>query len=202
MPLPPTAEIWWQLFNLYTALGIIIGAIVIGTMLFFMIKYRYREGTEDPEDIPRPGQLPKERGNAKLIFIFFILVSGVLFTLTFGTMRAMQFVETVPQDDGDPYIIEVVAFQWGWKFIYPNGTESINTVKIPVERVVVFKVTSSDVYHKFGLPDFKTAIDAIPGQTNTIWIKAVEKGSYRIQCYELCGTGHALMIGNIIAVGG
>ncbi|MCS7276046.1 MAG: cupredoxin domain-containing protein, partial [Dehalococcoidia bacterium] len=41
--------------------------------------------------------------------------------------------------------------------------------------------------------------DAIPGTVNTVWFRATEEGSYegdpllRLQCAELCGTGHGRM---------
>lgn len=203
MPLPPTAEVWWGLFNLYTTLAVIIGSLVIGFMIYFLIKYKYRPEAPEPSDAPKPGTFPKERSDAKLFIIFFILVSGVLFTLALGTLQARDFIENPSPvlDKDEPLIINVVAFQWGWKFIYPNGTETINEVRVPVGKIIVFNVTSNDVFHKFGIPYFKVAIDAIPGKANMIWIRPISEGVYTIQCYELCGVGHALMKGKIIVEG-
>ena len=96
--------------------------------------------------------------------------------------------------------ITVTAFQWAWGFTYPNGVQTTNNVVVPVNETVIFHVTSSDVKHKFGIPYFKIAADAIPGENNTIWIRSTSTGEYSIRCYELCGIGHAYMTGRLTVV--
>jgi cytochrome c oxidase subunit 2 len=66
--------------------------------------------------------------------------------------------------------------------------------------MVVFNVTSEDVFHAFSIPDLRVKIDAIPGRYNIAWTKAYQPGIYRIQCYELCGVGHAEMITKVMVV--
>jgi cytochrome c oxidase subunit 2 len=43
-------------------------------------------------------------------------------------------------------------------------------------------------------------IDAIPGKINTYWTVIKVPGTYEIRCFELCGTGHGVMTGRIVAV--
>jgi len=65
---------------------------------------------------------------------------------------------------------------------------------------VILNITSADVFHSFGIPDFKIKRDAIPGRVNQAWFVAEQSGIFpeAIRCYELCGTGHALMMADLI----
>ena len=48
------------------------------------------------------------------------------------------------------------------------------------------------------VPVFRLKQDAIPGRVITGWFEATGTGSYDIQCAEICGYGHGLMVGRIV----
>jgi len=93
-----------------------------------------------------------------------------------------------------------VAHQFAWTFIYQNGFVSEDVAVVPANAIVVFNVTSRDVYHQFGLPYFRVKTDAIPGRMSTVWIQTTQVGNFTVQCFELCGAGHATMIGTMAVV--
>lgn len=189
------APTWYSLFQLYFTLGLLIGGIVLGLMFYFI--YKYREGqSNEPEEI-KPGRIPGERSNVKMILGFFAFTAIVLFSLAFYSLPLINYIEKVPQG-GDVIVIEVIGYQWGWRFIYPNGTESVGVVRVPVGKTIVFKITSLDVLHHFKIIDFRIGVDAVPGAYTYIWIRPQKSGEYIIQCYELCGIGHANMIAKLI----
>lgn len=64
---------------------------------------------------------------------------------------------------------------------------------VPVDKKVRLLLTSGDVIHSWWVPDLGGKKDAIPGYINDMWFKANEPGTYRGQCAELCGRGHAFM---------
>ncbi|WP_199671353.1 cytochrome c oxidase subunit II [Salinisphaera sp. Q1T1-3] len=64
---------------------------------------------------------------------------------------------------------------------------------VPVNAKVVLNITSSDVIHSWWVPALGGKTDAIPGRTNHKWFTADAIGTYRGQCAELCGRGHAFM---------
>jgi cytochrome c oxidase subunit 2 len=194
---PPTTEQWWSLFYYFSILGTIIGAIVISFLVTAALKYRYTSGKQDPKDAPKPGTFPKDRGHLKYLFMLSFITLTIISTLVIGSFGAFHLLTTPPDKGLD---IEVTGFQWAWGFKYPNGVQTVSQLVIPVNQTIVFHVTSSDVKHKFGIPYFKTSTDAIPGQVGEIWIKATSTGDYDIRCYELCGVGHANMVGTISAV--
>ncbi len=192
---PITAQ-WDWLFILYATIGSIVGAIVIGFLIYSSIKYKAK-GEREPKDAPSLGKIPAERGTMKVAFVLTLIVAGILFTITLGTMQTVDLIEKPPKGS---LTIEVHAYQWGWKFIYPNGKQVVGELRVPKNEVITFKVTSDDVFHNFGLIEFKVKGDAIKGKINTIWIKPSQAGVYTIQCFELCGIGHSWMKGKMIVM--
>jgi len=49
------------------------------------------------------------------------------------------------------------------------------------------------VIHAWGVPALGVKQDAIPGFVRDTWFKAEKVGTYRGNCYELCGKEHAFM---------
>jgi cytochrome c oxidase subunit II len=96
--------------------------------------------------------------------------------------------------------VRVEAHQFYWLFKYPGGRQSINTLTVPVNRVVTLDVVSADVAHSWWVPAFGGKIDAIPGKTNHTWFQAQKVGSYPIRCAEFCGIQHATMDGTVHVV--
>ena len=90
-------------------------------------------------------------------------------------------------------VINVTAFQWNFRFDYPNGATTLGECFVPADKSIIFNVTSSDVMHNFGLMDFRVKIDAIPGRYNVVGVTTPpldgnSQLNYTIRCYELCGS--------------
>ncbi|RKF16366.1 cytochrome c oxidase subunit II [Roseovarius spongiae] len=66
-------------------------------------------------------------------------------------------------------------------------------VVVPVNKVVVMRVTGADVIHSWTIPAFGVKQDAVPGRLAELWFKAEKEGVYFGQCSELCGKDHAFM---------
>lgn len=89
----------------------------------------------------------------------------------------------------------------GLDYSDPNAQDDIVTNKmlhVPVDKPVIAKVTSRDVIHSFGLPNFRVKIDAIPGIVLPTWFEARKTGSFNIACSQLCGANHANMVGYVV----
>lgn len=195
--LAETARIWWDLFGYYLFLALVIGGGVMAALVAIPWIYRYK-GSGNPNGEIQPGVIPNERGRLMGIAVLALLLLGVFFGLLTQSMRAELEFKDPPETD-NALVIEVIAFQWGWTFRYPNGVET-DVLIIPTNRVVIFNVTSQDVFHTFAIPDLRVKIDAIPGKYNKGWTIAYQPGIYRLQCYELCGVGHAEMITKVKVV--
>ncbi len=199
VPLPPSAADWWNLFHLFLYIGIIAGAVVVGFMVYFTLKNR---GEKIREAFKASAELARSRGRDAVVFASISAI--LLFALAVGSYRMTVDLQN-PPSASESLTVDVTAYQWSFKFHYPGNVTTVADCRIPSGTPVIFNVTSADVMHNFGLPDFKLKIDAIPGRYNVIWVTAPPVSgndtlTYQIRCYELCGTGHTYMIGNLIVM--
>ncbi len=174
-------------------------------MAFLIIRYRARASSPEPEDAPKLGKIPQARGHAKTVIVSVALSSIILGVLIFGTLTVTDQITSIPaeckQNPSPCLTIQVTAFRFGWNFSYPNGKTLQGNLTIPVGRIVILRVASADVFHSFGIDDYKIKKDAIPGRPNQIWFVANEQTSHIIRCFELCGVGHAGMTAKVTVVG-
>jgi len=71
---------------------------------------------------------------------------------------------------------------------------------IPTKKKIRFLFTAADVIHSWWVPDLGWKKDTIPGFINEAWTQVDKPGTYRGQCTELCGKGHAFMPIVVIAM--
>jgi cytochrome c oxidase subunit II len=98
--------------------------------------------------------------------------------------------------------IDVNGQQFLWRYDYPdkNKVFSYADMYVPINTTVTLDITASDVDHSWWIPKLGGKADAIPGYTNHTWFRISEPGVYEGQCAELCGEGHADMIGRVHAL--
>jgi cytochrome c oxidase subunit 2 len=187
-------DIFSEIFLVFVVLGTLVGVVVIGYTLYNA--YRYRDGTGNgkkvDENPPEVGELPTGGGGGKKLALSFALSALIVVGLIIWTYTALLYVDSGPEKSADDLEIQVTGFQFGWEYTYPNG-ESTTTLHAPMNQTVWLNVTSSDVFHNFGIRELGVKTDAIPGLYSDTWFRAEEPGSYRAVCYELCGSGHSYM---------
>jgi cytochrome c oxidase subunit II len=112
-----------------------------------------------------------------------------------GIVIAVTTLRPWPYDvsgANDAITVTATGSQWSWEIV-PQ--------EVPVGRPIIFKVTSNDVNHGFGVYDpegimvFQT--QAMPGYVNQVRHTFTNAGKYRILCMEYCGLVHHDMIGDI-----
>jgi cytochrome c oxidase subunit 2 len=108
-------------------------------------------------------------------------------------------LSTPPADAMDVY---VMGRQWMWQFAYPEGPNSISTLRVPADRPVRLLMTSRDVIHSFYVPAFRIKRDALPGRYTEIWFTATKPGRYPVFCAEYCGLTHSGMVGEVVVMSG
>jgi cytochrome c oxidase subunit 2 len=182
-----TAGLYW----LFMAVAAVVAVIVLGLAIFMILRYRAREATDLP---------PQHHGDRRLEAVWTgipILTIVGLFILTLGVLGPVQAVG----DDGPPGVdVRVEAYRWGWRFTYPeNGVvvEGIGEpgpeLVVPLDQPVRVTLTGVDVNHAFFVPQFLFKRDAIAGRDTVFEFTVDEPGTYRGQCAEFCGVGHARM---------
>ena len=98
------------------------------------------------------------------------------------------------------YEVTVVGKQWMWKFQHPDGHRELDTLHVPVHRPILLTMTSEDVIHSLFVPAFRIKQDVVPGRYTYTWFEATKPGSYHLFCTQYCGTMHAEMGGEVVAM--
>lgn len=193
------AYVFEQIYDVFLVLGTLVGVVVTAYMLHKAYKYRAsRERGGDAYDRPEVGELPEGGGGGRKLFVSFALSAIIVISLISWTYFTLLYVENPDQPgDEEPLEVEVVAHQFYWEFVYPNGYAERGTLRVPEDRRVQLRVTSADTFHNFGIPELRAKADAIPGQHTTTWFSASNTGTYKAHCYELCGAGHSYMDGTV-----
>ena len=187
-----------RIFNVFLILGTLVGIVVIAYMLYNAYKYRDTGGTADV-DRPTLGELPAGGGKGKKLFTSFALSAVIVISLVAWTYGTLLYVEEGPSA-AESIEVDVEGYQFGWRFTYANGHTTDGVLRVPVDRGVRLRITSTDVFHNFGIPELKVKSDAIPGQESETWFIADETGNYTANCYELCGAGHSYMTATVVVM--
>jgi cytochrome c oxidase subunit 2 len=176
------------LYQLMFWIAIGVGGITLGLILYSVLRFRRRN-----EDLPKQTRyhLPLEITYT----VIPILIVGFIFAATYRVERTVDHV------DPDPDLTVVVqAFQWQWRFTYPEfdisvigSPTSIPTFEVPVGQTVHIDLRAQDVIHAFYVPEFLFKRDAIPGQPNVFDFRVTEEGTFQGVCAEFCGLNHAEM---------
>ncbi len=93
-----------------------------------------------------------------------------------------------------PLEIQVVALDWKWLFIYPEqGVAAVNEVAVPVDRPVLFKITSSSVMNTFYVPALAGMIYGMPGMESKLNAVINAPGEYEGFSANYSGAGFSHM---------
>lgn len=166
----------------------VIAAVLIALNLTFLI--RYRRGSTAPRG---PLRLPVWKIEAGWI------AGTTLVFLGFFGWGAWVYLD-LERPPAGALPIQVVARQWMWDVRQPNGHREFNTLHVPVGQPVRLEMTSEDVIHSFFVPAFRIKQDIVPGKTIATWFEATRPGHYHLFCSQYCGTEHAAMTGEVIAL--
>jgi cytochrome c oxidase subunit 2 len=176
------------LYLFIVALNVFFVVLVAALVVIFAVKFRRRHPDDVGADIH--GSLVLELGWTFIPFVLsmvmFVWGADLFFRLARPPQNAME--------------VFVVGKQWMWKVQHPEGVREINELHVPVGRPVRITLGSEDVLHDYSIPAFRVKMDAVPGKLTTMWFEATTPGTYHLFCAEYCGTKHAGMIGQVIAM--
>ena len=184
---PIAGEVDWLIASLLV-ISLAVLALVMGLMLLYVVRYRHDSGLDRGKVQQKTWRIEVGWTTATLVAFFGLFIWG-----------ADLFVrEYAPH--ANALTINVIGKQWMWKVEYPGGQREINQLHIPVGRDVQLLLTSEDVIHDFGLPEFRLKRDVVPGRLEALWLHADTTGTYHMFCDQFCGTDHASMIGSVVVL--
>lgn len=217
-------------FTFITWVCIFFFVLIVGLMVYYMIKYRRRSEDEVTPHISHNLVLEVVWSIVPIIIVIYMFYVG--YKAYDRMMDPVAIMEEVGPD-GKYIDLYVEGKQWYWDITYPNGAvvnskkslammdngtdyswrplelkEDVdpkksnikNYMTVPLGVPVRLNMTSGDVIHSFAVPAFRIKKDVIMNRTAVIWFKATKPGTYIYTCNEMCGLDHGHMIGYLRVV--
>lgn len=185
-------------FNLLVYLAIPVFSFVVSILIYSVLRFRVAD--DDLDDI---GASHQPQSTTK-VYIVWTIITSVLAIGILINPGISGIIELRSNPTAD-LVIEVTAEKWNWDFAYPQYGIVIEDATggdvfvLPVDTRIKFEVNSLDILHSFWIPAFRMKIDAVPGLTTYLYLTTSSVGTFdedinfRVQCAELCGSGHARM---------
>ncbi|WP_295857736.1 ubiquinol oxidase subunit II [uncultured Xylophilus sp.] len=180
-----------------TVLMLLIIVPVIALTLFFAWKYRQanKEATYEP-DWDHSTHLELVIWAAPLLIIIALGALTWISTHTLDPYRPLDRIAVgrdVPEGT-KPLVVEVVALDWKWLFLYPEqGIATVNEMAAPVDRPIQFKITASTVMNSFFIPALAGQIYAMPGMETKLHAVINAPGEYEGFSANYSGAGFSGM---------
>jgi cytochrome o ubiquinol oxidase subunit 2 len=161
-----------NLIVISTVLMLLIIVPVIVLIVLFAYKYRQSntEAVYEP-DWDHSTQLELVIWAAPLLIIIALGAVTWISTHTLDPYRPLTRIDDTRNvaTGTKPLLVEVVALDWKWLFIYPEqGIALVNELAAPVDRPIEFKITSSSVMNSFFIPALAGQIYAMPSMMTTL----------------------------------
>jgi len=220
LPMQPLASLEGRDIDalMYLIHGLILLLFVGWAIYFIVVLIKFRK-SKNPivQHVPSATKISSavEWGVAAVEFLLLFA-----FSIPFWAVH----VASMPTNTKNVLEIRVVAQQFAWNIHYagadnrfgrastkflddnpigldpndPDGKDDIltmNQVYVPVNKPVLFRMTSKDVIHSFAIPAMRVKQDVIPGLSTTTWFTPIKIGQFEIVCSQLCGLAHYRMRG-------
>jgi cytochrome c oxidase subunit 2 len=128
-----------------------------------------------------------------------IVIPAVILTAILIASVAAQVALKTPKAAN--HTARVIGHLYWWEVHYPqHGITDANELYIPVGEPVLLELSSADVIHSFWVPNLNGKMDMLPEKVNRFWLQADRPGVYRGVCAEYCGTQHAKMAFEVVAL--
>lgn len=196
-PASEEAEIVDGAFDLLLYLGIPVFTFVLVLLVYSLLRFRADDDADGP-----PVHFDR-----RFAWPWLVITTGLAIFVTINP--GLTGLAELAADPNADLTVDVTAEQWSWTFRYADYDvtfEDADVLVLPEGRRVLLRVTSTDVIHSLWIPAFRVKADAVPGRIHDVYLTPTESGSfqgdpnYRVQCAEMCGTGHARMRSDVRVV--
>ncbi len=208
-PVTAIAADIYVLHNWMIGICVAIFVAVFGVMFYSILKHRKSLGHKSASF-----------HESTTVEIAWTVVPFVIVVLM--ALPATKTVVAMKDTSNADITIKATGMQWKWGYDYLKGDgegvaflsalstprdqihgaapkgdnyllEVDHPLVVPVNKKIRIVTTANDVIHAWGVPALGVKQDAIPGFVRDTWFKAEKLGTYRGNCYELCGKEHAFM---------
>lgn len=173
-----------DVFLYITALTVSFLVALTAVTVYFVVRYHRRR---NPRGVDIEGNVWLETAWTVIPLILFL-------SMFYYGWTNYEFLRAVP---GDAMRVKVLARQWSWTFVYPNGKQT-GELFLPIGRPVRLDLESADVVHGFYIPAFRVKHDVVPGRKEYTWFVPTQTGSFDIECTVICGVSHSYMLSKAV----
>src|SRR3977135_878024 len=188
------ADLYWIMF--VAAVGVL--AVGDGGIIYAGIKFR-----------ERPGHVAKQfHGNNFLELTWTIIPTIMVVSFSVLSWPKLDFINNTRGGDVG-MVVQAQGQQWQWTFSYPHEDrfklidgsylQTSEELHITVGTKVRVELSAKDVIHSFWIPSIGGTRATVPGRSTELWIQADKAGTFKGQCLEFCGDGHADMLITLFA---
>jgi cytochrome c oxidase subunit 2 len=205
----PNANDIDSLYKIILYIAIVVFAIVEGTLLYSLIKFRAKRGAVAAQI----------HGNTRLEIGWTVAAALILVVLAVVTFVKLPSIVNAPSSSANGLLLAsttepkppngtkldicVTGRQFIWRYVYGSDCSgdpfskhlpySYYEMDVPVNTTVVISIQATDVIHSWWIPQLGGKVDAVPGYTTYTWFKALHTGDFYGQCAQLCGREHYSM---------
>ncbi|RRJ31496.1 cytochrome c oxidase subunit II [Halocatena pleomorpha] len=167
--------------------------LVEGAILYAMITFHANNDPKPTEE------RPSFEITWTVVVVLILLFVGTSSYLVLGNLTVSAGPDMT--NSSRPVDVHVTGQNWFWEFTYPDEeVTTTNTLVLPANRTILFRITSTDVIHSVHIPALGVKQDAFPGRTTTFKTNVTKAGTYRLYCAEFCGVGHSTMLATVRVV--
>lgn len=181
-----TVHAYEHVQSIYMPIAVGVFVVVVGTLLVLLVRGARRR---------TPGRRSQALVAEAVYAGTLALVVAFLLWVTFTAETPIDRTAAHPG-----YRIRVIAAQWSWRFVYPDGVSvaDIDTwhpapAYVPTGTEVEFVGSSEDVIHGFWVPSLHYQRQLLPGYTTRFDLLFASPGYYAGECSVLCGEDHSEM---------
>ena len=187
---------------------IILVLVVVGVwflvaeyiFVYFILKYRAKPGRKADYITGKEKHLKRWITIPHLMVLAFDVVIVVV---------SFQVWHKIKMDlpENPDAVLRITGQQWAWTFQHPGADGELDTaddiytvdeLHVENEKTYHFKLEAKDVLHSFSVPVWRIKQDAIPGRSITGWFQPTVEGEFDVQCAEICGFGHGVMVARVM----
>lgn len=180
-----------QLELIITNIIFMLIIIVPTYLLLFTVVYKYCINKEkakyDPDHSFGPAGELMMWGLPSIVVV-------VMSVVTWNATHKLNPYKPI-ESENKPLIVQVVALNWKWLFIYPEqGIATLNYLYIPERTPIHLKLAADNSpMNSFWIPQLSGQIYSMAGMTTQLFLMADGPGEYTGRAVEINGEGYAGM---------
>jgi cytochrome c oxidase subunit II len=189
----PNAEAIRTSYWVMLIVTLVLGLALIAGLLVAVRRFR---ASGDDQDEPR--RLTAGRGVIGRVGAGLGALALAIFV--FGVAMTGDAREAEADESAESLDISAIGQQWLWRFEYPDSeSETISTVfsynelVVPVDTTINLSISSTDVLHRWFIPELGGQVEAVPGEVVETSFRADEEGVYEGQSTAFSGTAYPAM---------